>query len=164
MHLQHSSYLNQSWRSASCVIMALFGSLHWKPELADKDMKTGKGRKAEREALVCRAIWNSSYNKGLTLAPFSGKHLQPPLQSLPPQGPLYFFPPCQTQSGWHESQNFGYWRQGIHSTYATHTCCCSRCQHKHGSDAFLIRGTRGGKWLCVVCVNSCDCVLCGFAV
>lgn len=33
----------------------------------------------------------------LTLAPFSGKHLQPPLQSLPPHGPLCFFPPCQTQ-------------------------------------------------------------------
>lgn len=41
---------------------------------------------------------DNAANKGLTLAPFSGKHLQPPLQSLPPHGPPCFFPPCQTQN------------------------------------------------------------------
>lgn len=45
------------------------------------------------------------FSVGLTLPPFSGKHLHPPLQSLPPQGPLCFFPPCRTQRTQHESQS-----------------------------------------------------------
>lgn len=54
-------------------------------------------------SLCNRPLWlvdvrkDNAANKGLTLAPFSGKHLQPPLQSLPPHCPLCFFPPCQTQ-------------------------------------------------------------------
>lgn len=74
-------------------------------------------REKEMEMGVYRAIWNSSHSFGLTLAPFSGKHLHSPLQSLPPQGPLCFFPPCQTQNKQHEGQKWAIRGQGIEVKY-----------------------------------------------
>lgn len=98
---------------------------------------------------------------GLTLVPFSGKHLQPPLQSLPPQGPLCFFPPCQTQNRQHAGQrcdvrghiyteNFN---NHLHRPRRRVRPCVAWL-----SPLCTTRDTVWGKPLCTVGVTNCVCL------
>lgn len=93
---------------------------------------------------------------GLTLAPFSGKHLHSPLQSLPPQGPLCFFPPCQdTKHTKHEGQKWAI-RGQRWSIHNDNTLLSAACIHRRDMATFLFHHTWHGVWGKTVAYCRCD--------
>lgn len=90
----------------------------------------------QREGRVSYSSWT---NRGPTLAPFSGKHWQPPLQSRPPHGPLCFFPPCRT-----EKKKKSTWMLELND-YQTHTLPVQKPARFFGLHVSFF-SVRSGHW------------------